>query len=203
MNKFCEWFQKGKFCTRDKCFDIGNTVYDALNSYSSSIKQNLLSQPYRGRTAENSSGNGALMRMAPVIIVSRDRDEAIRLAIQQTLLTHGSELCIKYSIMFAEELYAGEAIKKYSPFKLPDDIEREMVMSGGFVKETYEAAWWAFNTTNNFEDCVVRAVNRGHDADTTGAVAGMLAGRHYGLSGIPNYFKAACYRKSNAIIRIQ
>ena len=81
MNKFCEWFQKGKFCTRDKCFDIGNTVYDALSSYSSSIKQNLLSQPYRGRTAENSSGNGALMRMAPVIIVSRDRDEAIRLAL--------------------------------------------------------------------------------------------------------------------------
>ena len=74
--------------------------------------------------------------------------------------------------MFAEELYAGEAIKKYSPFKLPDDIEREMVMSG-VVKETYAVAWWAFNTTNNFEDCVVRAVNRGHDADTTGAVAGM------------------------------
>ena len=37
--------------------------------------------------------------------------------------------------MFADELYAGEEIKN-SPFKLPDDIEREMVMSGGFVKET-------------------------------------------------------------------
>ena len=189
MNKFCQWFQQGKFCTRDECFDIGNTVYDALNSYASSINQNLPSQPYRGRTAANTSGNGALMRMAPVIVVSRDRDEAIRLAVQQTLLTHGSELCIKYSIMFADELYQGEAIKKYSLFKLTDDVKREMVMAGGFVKETYESAWWAFNTSNSFEDCIIRAVNRGQDADTTGAVAGMLAGRHYGLSGIPDYFK--------------
>ena len=38
-------------------------------------------------------------------------------------------------------------------------------------------------------ECIIKAVNRGHDADTTGAVAGMLAGRHYGLSGIPDHFK--------------
>ena len=61
-------------------------------------------------------------------------------------------------------------------------------MSGGFVKETYEAAWWAFSTTDNFKDCIIKAVNRGHDADTTGAVAGMIAGRHYGLSQIPKEF---------------
>jgi ADP-ribosyl-[dinitrogen reductase] hydrolase len=28
-------------------------------------------------------------------------------------------------------------------------------------------------------------VNRGGDADTTGAIAGMLAGAHYGLPSIP------------------
>ena len=189
MKKFYQWFKEGKFCTRSKCFDIGNTVYDALSSYSESIKTNKLHQPYRGRVAENTSGNGALMRMAPVVVVSKDRDEAIRLALQQTLLTHGSQLCVQYSVMFAEELFLGKAIPKYSTYKLPDNIRREDVMSGGFVKETYEAAWWAFSTTNNFEDCVIKAVNRGHDADTTGAVAGMIAGRFYGLSGIPDYFK--------------
>ncbi len=189
MNKFCQWFQHGKFCTRTKCFDIGNTVYDALTSYSDSIKYNQFVHPYRGRVDEETSGNGALMRMAPVIIVSRDRDEAIRLAMQQTLLTHASQLCVQYSIMFAEELYLGKPISKYSQFKLSDDIRREDVMSGGFVKETYEAAWWAFSSSSSFEECIVKAVNRGHDADTTGAVAGMLAGRYYGLSGIPDHFK--------------
>ena len=189
MKKFCEWYQHGKFCTRDKCFDIGNTVYNALSSYSDSIQQNLFPQPYRGMTSEDTSGNGALMRMAPVIIVAKDLNEAIRLAIQQTLLTHGSELCVMYSTMFAEELYTGKAIEKYSEYKLSNSINREKVMSGGFVKETYEAAWWAFLTTDNFKDCVVKAINRGHDADTTGAVAGMIAGRHYGLSKIPVEFK--------------
>ncbi len=189
MTKFCEWYQQGKFCTRDKCFDIGNTVYNALSSYSDSIKQNQFLQPYRGMTSEDTSGNGALMRMAPVIIFAKDLDQAKTLAVQQTLLTHGSELCVKYSTMLAEELYTGKAIEKYSQYKLPDNVKREEVMSGGFVKETYEAAWWAFSTTNNFEDCIIKAVNRGHDADTTGAVAGMIAGRYYGYRNIPEHFK--------------
>ncbi len=189
MNNFCLWYQRGEFCTKDKCFDIGNTVYDALSSYSDSIKYNQFHQPYRGRTEVNTSGNGALMRIAPVIIVAKNRDEAVRLAIQQTLLTHGSELCVKYSVMFAEELYYGKELTSYSKYKLPKTIDRKDVMSGGFVKETYEAAWWAFSNSNSFEECIIKAVNRGHDADTTGAVAGMLAGRHYGLSRIPDHFK--------------
>lgn len=190
MKKFYQWFKEGKYCTRSKCFDIGNTVYDALSSYNESIKYNQFQQPYRGRIAEDTSGNGALMRMAPVIIVARDRDEAIRLAIQQTLLTHGSQLCVQYSVMLAEELFLGKSLSKYSKYKLSDEIKRQDVMSGGFVKETYEAAWWAFSTSNSFEECIIKAVNRGHDADTTGAVAGMLAGRNYGLSGIPDHFKS-------------
>ena len=71
------------------------------------------------------------MRIGPVIIVAKDKDEAVRLAIQQTLLTHGSELCVKYSIMLAEELYYGKALSKYSQYKLPRDIKRKNVMSGG------------------------------------------------------------------------
>ena len=35
------------------------------------------------------------------------------------------------------------------------------------------------------QDAVVHAVNLGYDADTVGAVTGMLAGRVYGYSNIP------------------
>ena len=38
----------------------------------------------------------------------------------------------------------------------------------------------------SFEECLVRVVNRGGDADTTGAIAGQLAGALYGVHGIPN-----------------
>jgi ADP-ribosyl-[dinitrogen reductase] hydrolase len=189
MQKFCNWYEKGEYSTRGKCFDIGGTVGVALRSYSKTIDNSEYLQPYRGRIAVDSSGNGALMRMAPVIMIAKNPFHAMQLATQQTLLTHGSNLCIEYSLMLAEELYHGYPIARYKEYKLPLDINENEVMSGGFVKETYEAAWWAFSTTNSFEDCIIKAVNRGHDADTTGAVAGMIAGRHYGNSKIPSYFK--------------
>tara|TARA_R110000868_G_scaffold343901_1_gene604849 strand:+ start:64 stop:942 length:879 start_codon:yes stop_codon:yes gene_type:complete len=190
MSKFCKWYKDGEFSPRGKCFDIGGTTAIALSSYLKEIvKDEYLWQPYKGRTANDTSGNGALMRLAPVIMVAQDPYHAMQLATQQTLLTHGSNTCVNYSVMLAEELYYGNPITRYKNSKLPLDIDREDVMSGGYVKETYQCAWWAFQTTDNFEDCVIKAVNRGHDADTSGAVAGMIAGRYYGHSRIPSHFK--------------
>ena len=48
-----------------------------------------------------------------------------------------------------------------------------------------EAALWAFHDAKDFRQAVLRAVNLGDDADTTGAVCGQLAGAHWGESGIP------------------
>ena len=50
---------------------------------------------------------------------------------------------------------------------------------------TIDTALWAFNTTNNFRDALVAAVNLGGDADTIGAVCGQIAGSYYGFSSIP------------------
>ena len=40
-------------------------------------------------------------------------------------------------------------------------------------------------STDSFADCVIQAVNQGGDADTTGALAAMLAGATYGMAAIP------------------
>lgn len=42
-----------------------------------------------------------------------------------------------------------------------------------------------FFNTDSFESCVVETVNCGEDADTTGAIVGMLAGVLYGVEAIP------------------
>ena len=44
--------------------------------------------------------------------------------------------------------------------------------------------------TCTFEDAVLKAVNLGDDADTTGAVAGQIAGACYGYSSIPKSLKS-------------
>lgn len=53
------------------------------------------------------------------------------------------------------------------------------------MRDTLKAATWCFVNTNNYEECVLAAVNLGDDTDTTAAVAGALAGTAYGLKAIP------------------
>lgn len=55
----------------------------------------------------------------------------------------------------------------------------------GHVVKTLEAALWAFHDAGDFGQAVLRVVNLGDDAGTTGAACGQLAGAHRGESGIP------------------
>ncbi len=59
------------------------------------------------------------------------------------------------------------------------------IRGSGWVVASLEAALWAFQDAADFETAVLRAVNLGDDADTTGAVCGQLAGAYWGESGIP------------------
>jgi hypothetical protein len=60
----------------------------------------------------------------------------------------------------------------------------------GYVVDCLEAALWAFHEGSSFEQGALLAVNLGDDADTTGAVYGQLAGAYYGVSGIPQRWRA-------------
>jgi ADP-ribosyl-[dinitrogen reductase] hydrolase len=48
------------------------------------------------------------------------------------------------------------------------------------------AALWAFSSTDNFRDAVLRAANVGGNSDVVASVCGQLAGAHYGMSAIPS-----------------
>ena len=63
--------------------------------------------------------------------------------------------------------------------------EEKAGASGGYVWDTYSAAIWCLEHTDNYRDCVLTAVNLGDDTDTTACVAGGLAGILYGYEGIP------------------
>jgi ADP-ribosylglycohydrolase len=66
-------------------------------------------------------------------------------------------------------------------YKLPEND----IQSTGYVLDTLEASIWCLLTTDNYKDAVLKAVNLGHDTDTTGTVAGGLAGILYGYESIP------------------
>ena len=50
-------------------------------------------------------------------------------------------------------------------------------------------------TTNDYSECVLKAVNLGDDTDTVGAVAGGLAGALYGYDAIPTKWIEVLKRK--------
>ena len=65
------------------------------------------------------------------------------------------------------------------------NLPEDEIMSTGYVVYTLEAAIWCFLNTDNYRDCVLKAVNLGNDTDTVAAVAGSFAGIFYGTQGIP------------------
>ena len=61
----------------------------------------------------------------------------------------------------------------------------EQIRSSGYVVDTLEAVVWSLITTDSFEQALLKVVNLGEDTDTTGAIAGGLAGLYYGYQSIP------------------
>ena len=55
----------------------------------------------------------------------------------------------------------------------------EELPSWGYALNSWNIALWSLLTTDNYRDCVLKAVNVGGDADTNAAVAGALAGVIY------------------------
>jgi ADP-ribosyl-[dinitrogen reductase] hydrolase len=59
-------------------------------------------------------------------------------------------------------------------------------LATGYVVDTLQTVFHWFFKGRSFEDCLVGAINQGADADTTGAICGMLAGAYYGMASIPS-----------------
>lgn len=66
--------------------------------------------------------------------------------------------------------------------------------SSGYVMHTLCASVWCLLTSRSFEETVLKAVNLGSDTDTTGTVAGALAGACYGIDAIPASWKGVLAR---------
>lgn len=90
----------------------------------------------------------------------------------------------------------GNPIGDYEIRPLPEFDEEEMY-SAGYVLHTLEASLWCILLTDNYMDAVLKAVNLGHDTDTTGAVTGGLAGLLYGEEAIPEEWLVVLARRTD------
>ncbi|WP_395739624.1 ADP-ribosylglycohydrolase family protein [Prosthecobacter sp.] len=206
--RFLQWFEHGHWAAHGLVFDIGIATRRALLR----IRQGIPALQAGGRD-QYDNGNGSLMRILPVVLASLPQDEStfITRISQASAITHGhtrSQMACVFHGLVVRELMQDAAPhdalqKTQQTFQrlYPDSPELAAfrgllhsdlaslpeihVHSGGYVMETLTASLWCLLTTDNFSDCVLKAVNLGDDTDTTGCVAGGLAGVLYGFDAIP------------------
>jgi ADP-ribosyl-[dinitrogen reductase] hydrolase len=94
---------------------------------------------------------------------------------------------------FATEL---PHFEKVLSLRLASLAERD-ISSTGYVVDTLTAAIWCLLTSKNYRETVLKAVNLGGDTDTTGIVAGSLAGIHGGLVSVPMGWRTAMAREED------
>lgn len=194
--RFVRWWQHGAYSCTNDCRDIGITTREALTRFVQT------SDPFAGSTAPDTAGNGSLMRLAPVALFAlHDAQQADQLARDQSRVTHAApqavEACAYFVQLLREAILGQPDVLRPRAWSGDPAItalaagswrqkSRNRIRSSGYVIDTLEAAIWAVETTCNFEDALILAVNLGDDADTVGAVTGQLAGAIYGASAIPH-----------------
>lgn len=225
------WLNNSYWTATDELFDVGNATRCAIQNMERGV-----SPSQAGPRSEQDNGNGALMRILPLVFhqtwqaENLDLNAAWALTEAVASVTHGhprSTLgCFLY-LLVARGLVDGwsptaayeqmqalanpwlqtgsipaivEEQKWYQWWvlsgKLPSQSEAN-IKSSGYVVHTLEAALWCLLNYDTYAATVLAAVNLGDDTDTTGAVAGGLAGLAYGETGIPAEWLAGLARRAD------
>lgn len=214
MQNFGRWLSEDAYTPTGECFDAGRTCVSAILNYF----KNKMPYNKCGESDEHSNGNGSLMRIHPFVLYAYVKElpfaEWIDLIKSASSLTHAHErsvlgcliyafillhLCneqsigsLKLGLRRAEcHLREYKEISHYQRIFEPDfdKLPTDEIKSSGYVVDTLEAALWCLLTTDNYKDCVLKAVNLGDDTDTVAAVAGGLAGALYGYDAIPEEWR--------------
>ena len=169
--------------------DVGNTCRRGINRYR-------LHGIMQGGFNEGDAGNGAAMRILPAVLATSGRAELMnQWILAQCHVTHNHPLSDAASLTLGEMVQAllqgggrdqvrslaeglAERSKVFS-FKSYDGL------SSAYIVDTVRTVFDGYFSTDGFEECLIRTVNRGGDADTTGAIVGMLAGATWGVDAIP------------------
>ena len=199
------WLDDGHLAVDGHVFDVGNATRQALVQARSLLAEGI-SPVGRGMTHEQSAGNGSLMRILPLALWhDGDEDELVKLAMDQSGLTHAHPLCLVCCgiyCLWVRNLVGdvdgpfqaalgkvGTLVRQDPALAAALDLiagwEGKVPTGTGFVVDTLFSARHVLERGLDFKDVIRRAILLGNDTDTTAAVAGGLAGVRYGIKGLP------------------
>jgi len=200
---------------RAKPVDIGNTVRRGILHYRRTGESQVL--------PSQDAGNGAAMRCLPVALaLAGAPDEALaEAALAQARVTHHNELSDAAVVCLVQMLSdlvcgAGRSAVLARAQRLVEQAPafafrtRRCDNPSGYVVDTLRAVLQALEGADSLEHCLLDVVNRGGDADTTGAIAGMLGGAMWGIDGVPRRWlqtldgdvRARCEAQAGELLRL-
>jgi|WetSurMetagenome_2_1015567.scaffolds.fasta_scaffold00462_18 ADP-ribosyl-[dinitrogen reductase] hydrolase len=126
------------------------------------------------------------------------------LFIRELLSGHDKAAAYKNAVSHALAFYSGvpafkcelQHFMRIISHELPGLPEDE-IRSSGYIVDTLEAALWCTLRHDDTKDILLSAVNLGLDTDTTGMVAGGLAGMIHGLASVPDDWLRSVARKDD------
>ncbi len=219
MENFQKWLYGGEFTPTGRTFDVGGACRKAIDrAYRGADAETC------GCIGEYENGNGSLMRIYPFAFYLYASDFPLEgklsLIHRASALTHAhprscigcgiytfvlwellenpAKQSIQYGLEKAMAHYRENSELRHYRRLFEngfDKLPREEIKSSGYVVDTLEAAIWCALTTDNYRDCILKAVNLGLDTDSVGAVAGSLAGALYGYDGIPKDWRDPLCKK--------
>ena len=203
MERYQRWYKEGYRSSTGTCFDIGNQVTRSLWDFRE--QQRVPTSAER----TTSAGNGAIMRLAPVVIAgfeSRDPREVVATARLSARETHFSVEAEAATEVFAALLVG--ALLGWSPEQLMnvswastgaafDEMAARVISPDPQVRASWEAETNGYIVNGlrlavhglldfpSFKDATLAISNMGGDSDTNAAIYGQLGGAFYGIEGIP------------------
>ncbi|MBI5257454.1 MAG: ADP-ribosyl-[dinitrogen reductase] hydrolase [Burkholderiales bacterium] len=177
---------------RARPVDCGNTCRRGILRY-------LQHGSLQGEPNEGDAGNGALMRNLPVALATLGDDAGFeRVSVAQARITHHHALSDAAVLGIGHLLRALLAGADAAAVAAASDAlaERQPAFrfrpyrgrASAYVVDTVQTVLHHLNTHADFETALLATVNRGEDADTTGALVGMLAGARCGARALPRHW---------------
>ena len=210
--KFCQWYQYNYWTPHGEIFDMGVATRNAMDKLAKGISA---SESGECDDYSNGNGSLMRILPLAIYLQNKPIDQRFYITKEVSEITHshirsiiGCFFAVEFMIQLLKRKNKCDAyyetqnivrdylhlidvksseIELYNRI-LFDDIScipEQDIYSSGYVIHTLEASLWAFLTTNNFKDAVLKAVNLGDDADTIGSITGGMAGLFYGFEQIP------------------
>ena len=203
MRRFTAWSDEGYRTYDDKpACDVGGQTARAIREFAD------YPVIYEDDPGTDSAGNGAIMRLAPIIIANKNVELIVHMAELSCRETHNSPEASAITKKFAEALYLAlhdspkeEIIKNTSNLssRILDKDGSKLQDLGGYIVDTFAISLWGLINYDNFKDGMLAVLRLGGDTDTNGACYGQLAGAYYGYKAIPAEWRNGVYHADELV----